>query len=259
MATTSKVLGTVTSVVGEVKATASDGTTRILQIGDKVFSDEVISTSPTGDVKIALEGGGHTLECGNDSNLALHEGLLGIGTAIATQDSSPVVPPSVAAQQEMAAPGTKPPAGPADVAALQAAIASGADPTQVAEATAAGGAPGAGGAEGGGSHSPVIIEQGNASQVVNSGFSTEGGSIQFPTPQFELTPVEEGQPVVSVSVSVQVDVENPENPGGGGSGGVVVSGNAASLIEGTNGAEGKLVNFIISLDQPFDSDVQVTY
>jgi len=82
MATTSKVLGTVTSVVGEVKATASDGTTRILQIGDKVFSDEVISTSPTGDVKIALEGGGHTLECGNDSNLALHEGLLGIGTAM---------------------------------------------------------------------------------------------------------------------------------------------------------------------------------
>ena len=111
MATTSKVLGTVTSVVGEVKATASDGTTRILQVGDKVFSDEVISTSPTGDVKIALEGGGHTLECGNDSNLALHEGLLGIGTAVATQDSSPVVAPSVAAQQEMAAPGAKPPAG----------------------------------------------------------------------------------------------------------------------------------------------------
>jgi VCBS repeat-containing protein len=255
MATTSsKVLGTVTSIVGEVRATASDGTTRILQVGDKVFSDEVISTSPTGDIKIALEGG-RTLECGNDSNVAMNEGLLGIGTAMATQDSSPVVPPSVAAQQEMAAPGGKPPAGPTDVAALQAAIAAGADPSQVAGATAAGGAPGAGGADSGGAHSPVVIDQGNASQVVNAGFSTEGGSIQFPTPEFNLLPIEEGQPVVSVSVQVQVDVENPE----GSPNGVVVSGNAASLIEGTNGAEGKLVNFIITLDQAFDSDVQVTY
>jgi large repetitive protein len=260
MATTSsKVLGTVTSVVGEVKATASDGSTRVLQVGDKVFSDEVISTSPTGDVKIALEGaGGRTLECGNDSNVALNEGLLGIGTAIATQDSSPVVPPSVAAQQEMAGPGGKPPAGPADVAALQAAIAAGADPSQVADATAAGGAPGAGGADGGGAHSPVVIEQGNTSQVVNSGFSTEGGAIQFPTPEFELNPVEETEappPVVSVSVQVQVDVENPNDP----TGGVVVSGNAVSLIEGTNGEQGKLVNFVITLDKAFDADVQVTY
>ena len=33
----SKVLGTITSMVGEVKATAPDGTVRILQVGDKVF------------------------------------------------------------------------------------------------------------------------------------------------------------------------------------------------------------------------------
>ena len=45
MAATGKVLGTVTSVVGEAKATAADGTVRILQVGDVVHSDETITTS----------------------------------------------------------------------------------------------------------------------------------------------------------------------------------------------------------------------
>src|SRR3990167_8486087 len=132
MATASKALGTVTSVVGEVKATASDGTVRILQVGVKVFSDEVITTSPQGSVNIAMEGAGaRTLECGNDVNLALNEIMLGGDAIVALPTPAP------------AAPG-------ADVAALQAAIAAGADPTQVAEATAAG-APRAGGPAGGGS------------------------------------------------------------------------------------------------------------
>ncbi|MGQ0751759.1 MAG: retention module-containing protein, partial [Betaproteobacteria bacterium] len=244
MAATSKVLGTVTSVVGEVKATASDGTTRILQVGDKVFSDEVITTSPSGDVKIALEGAaGKTLECGNDAVLALNESLLGLGTALTAQPTTPAKLPVT---------GT-------DVAALQAAIAAGADPSQVADATAAGGAPGAGGADGGGGHQPVVIEQGNTSGDVTAGFNTQGGSIDFPNPQINELPPEEGAPVVSVSVQVEVEVEDPEEPGTPGDG-VVVSGNAASLIEGTNGESGgKLVNFIISLDQAFDTDVQVTY
>ncbi|MGQ0525376.1 MAG: retention module-containing protein [Betaproteobacteria bacterium] len=246
MATSTKVLGTVTSTVGEVKATASDGTVRILQVGDKVFSDEVISTSVNGDVKIALEGaGGRTLECGNDTTLALTEGLLGIGTAVAAQ-TSPVVAPSVAATQEAATPPAgKPPAGPTDVAALQAAIAAGADPSQVAEATAAGGAPGAGGADGGGGHQPVVIEQGNTSGVVTSGFNTQGGSIEFPTPVFEEFPVQPG-----VSVSVDIGIQ----PGV-----VEASGRAASLIEGTNGGESRFVNFVITLDKVFDVDVLITY
>jgi hypothetical protein len=44
MAATGKVIGTVTAVVGEAKATAADGTVRILQVGDAVHSDEVITT-----------------------------------------------------------------------------------------------------------------------------------------------------------------------------------------------------------------------
>lgn len=272
MAATSKVLGTVTSVVGEVRATASDGTTRILQVGDKVFSDEVITTSANGDVKIALEGvAGKTLECGNDTVMALNEGLLGLGTAVS--QISPVVPPSVAATQETATPPAgKPAAGPADVAALQAQIAAGADPSQVAEATAAGGAPGAGGAEGGGSHQPVVVEQGNRSGDVGSGFNTRGGSIDFPNPQINELPPEEGAPVVSVSVEVQVQVQVQVNvdvsvetgvevldgPPEGGVFAVSAGGDAVSLIEGT--AEGTLeIPFVITLSQVFDTDVQVTY
>ena len=195
-ATSSKVLGTVTSVVGEVKATAPDGTSRVLQVGDKVFSDEVITTSANGDVKIALEGASdRTLECGNDATVALHEGLLGIGTGgVVAHEASPVVPPSVAAQQEMAAPSSNPGAVPADVAALQAAIAAGADPSQVAEATAAG----AGGAESGGGHRPVIIEQGNTPGVVSSGFQTSVDSIEFQVPEFNQLFVE-AEPDVSLS------------------------------------------------------------
>jgi hypothetical protein len=82
MATNAKVLGTVTSTVGEVKATASDGTVRILQVGDKVFADEVITTSAQGNVNIALESG-RTLECGSDANLALNESILGTAVGAA--------------------------------------------------------------------------------------------------------------------------------------------------------------------------------
>jgi hypothetical protein len=180
---TGKVLGTVTSAIGEVKATAPDGTVRLLQVGDKVFTDEVITTSAQGTVNIALENG-RALECGNDTNLALNESMLGTATpSMVAQDA--VTPPSVAAQQEVGIP----PAGPPDVAALQAAIAAGADPSQVAEATAAGGEDGGGG-------TPVIIDQANTTGNVTSGFLTGGGSIDFPTIEPALSPVVETVPLV---------------------------------------------------------------
>jgi hypothetical protein len=119
----SKVLGTITSLMGEVKATAPDGTVRILQVGDKVFTDEVITTSAQGTVNIALESG-CSLECGNDTSLALNESMLGTAVPSIVAQEPVVTPPSVAAQQEVAAPpADKPAAAPTDVAALQAAIA----------------------------------------------------------------------------------------------------------------------------------------
>ncbi|TAK45377.1 MAG: retention module-containing protein, partial [Betaproteobacteria bacterium] len=235
MAATGKVLGTVTSVVGEVKAIAADGTVRILQVGDEIHADETLNTGTLGSINIVMANGA-TLDCGANTDLPLHEGLLGVAAAVA------------------AAPAITAPAG--DVAALQAAIAAGQDPSQVAQATAAGGAPAAGGVDSGGAHSPVILEQTNSASVVSSGFQTEGAGIGFPSPEFLLLGGVEQQPTVSVGVDVSVE---PGEGGGGTDPGIVVSGNTASLIEGTNGADGKLVTFVISLSQAFDEPVTVTY
>ena len=87
MAATGKVLGTVTSVVGEAKATAADGTVRVLQVGDIVHSDEVITTSAAGAINIALESG-KTLDCGANTDLSLHESILGLATATAASSAS---------------------------------------------------------------------------------------------------------------------------------------------------------------------------
>src|SRR5687767_12810350 len=119
MAATGKVIGTVTAVVGEAKATAADGTVRILQVGDQVRSDESISTSAAGSINVALESG-KTLDCGGDVSLTLHESILGVATAASTDAPA------------------------SDVDAIQRAIAAGQDPSQVVAATAAGGAPAAG-------------------------------------------------------------------------------------------------------------------
>ena len=81
MAATGKVIGTVSSVVGEAKATAPDGTVRVLQVGDLVHADEVITTSAGGAVNIALENG-RSLDCSGDTTLALHESILGVATAV---------------------------------------------------------------------------------------------------------------------------------------------------------------------------------
>ena len=89
MAATGKVIGTVTAVVGEAKATAADGTVRILQVGDQVHSDEVITTSAAGSINVALTNG-KTLDCGADADLALHQGLLDVGVTAAPSTNSDV-------------------------------------------------------------------------------------------------------------------------------------------------------------------------
>jgi hypothetical protein len=189
MAATGKVIGTVTAVVGEAKATAADGTVRILQVGDQVRSDEAISTSAAGSINVALDSG-KTLDCGGDVNLTLHESILGVATAA----SAPIAAPA------------------SDVDAIQRAIAAGQDPSQVAAATAAGGAPAAGGADAdGGAHEPVILEQSNTASIVTSGFTTEGDTITIAAPQTESLP---GVAVASVSapVSLGADSETPSIP-----------------------------------------------
>jgi Ca2+-binding RTX toxin-like protein len=167
-----RLMGTVKEIIGEAIATAADGTVRKLQVGDQVFADDVISTSALGSVRIALAGG-KTAECSGDASIAMNDYVIGgaVNVAMATSPLSPTM---------------------SDVSALQAAIAGGADPSQVAEATAAGGAPGAGGAEGGGARSIVVLEQGNSAEVVSAGFETNPAGIDFPgQPPVELLGREE--------------------------------------------------------------------
>ena len=188
MAATGKVIGTVTAVVGEAKATAADGTVRILQVGDAVHSDEVITTSAAGSINVVLANG-KTLDCGADADLALHQGILDVGMTAAASPAS-------------------------DVDSIQRAIAAGQDPSQVAAATAAGGAPAAGGADEGGAHNPVIIEQGNSASVVSSGFSTEGDSIAYLNQVPQALPgvvVVASTPAIDNSHSFQANADDHSN------------------------------------------------
>ncbi len=250
-------VGTIKVVTGDVKIIGVDGVARQAQVGDKVFAKETIQTNANAIVQVQLENG-RMLDLGRDSKIALDDDVLNVG-------QGPSTAPAAAATT--------------DIAALQAQIAAGADPSKVAEATAAGGAPGAGGTADGSGGTAVYVDQANSSGEVTSGYNTGIGGIGFPTLDPGVLPVIDNVPVVSVSVSVQVQVQVDVGVGSGtgGSGGdgggavqpidfpgdtdgdgVVVSGNVANLIEGT-GPGARVVNFIISLDKVFDVDVTVTY
>lgn len=123
-----EVIGTVSSLSGQVVAVAADGSERVLMAGDRIFADEVIRTSPDGRVEIAMNAGGPVVIEGGQSWLASSDTYtpadqFDTSTAVADADSLE------------------------NVDAIQAAILAGQDPTEVGEATAAG-APGAG-ADGG--------------------------------------------------------------------------------------------------------------
>src|SRR5688572_3436657 len=200
-----RVIGTVTGVTGDVKATAPDGSVRVLGIGDKVFANETVVSSAAGPVNIALSGGG-TLECAPGAELFLNPALLAVGR-------------------------------PTGLTALQEAILAGADPSQVADPTAAG-APAAGGSEegAGGSHVIVVIEQANSSSTISAGFVTFGAGIGFPTFQFELLPRGVTPPVASL-----VGAAGPGVP------------------EGTNGDSPHIIHFTIQLDKAVPVAVGVNY
>jgi hypothetical protein len=159
MATTAsvgKAIGTIKLVIGDVKIKGVDGVERIAQVGEKVFAKEILITAANAVVQVQLENG-NLLDLGRNTQLALDEDMLAGGAATAGTGAAPAAA-AAAAQQ--------------DVAAIQAAIAAGVDPTKIAEATAAGGAPGAGGATDGGSHEPLVIAQAAPTQAVTAGYPT---------------------------------------------------------------------------------------
>ena len=142
-------IGTVKLVVGEVTATDQGGVQRVLHEGDQVSANDVIQTSADGAVDIAFINNTH-VDLGRDARIAL--------------DDSVFDPRQAATEQN-------------DIAAIQAAIAAGADPTTLVPAPAAG----AGAADEGGS-SFVVVDQLAARGNVTSGFDTAGGFVAPPVP-----------------------------------------------------------------------------
>jgi len=246
------ITGIVKSVSGNVTATDVNGIVRTLRVGDRVSSDETISTGNAAGTTISIAfSNGTQMDLGGGSVVALNEDML-------TPDAS----------------GSKEAAGQSsqqaqdDVARIQEAIANGEDfdPSKL-PATAAGGAAGAGGAgDGNNGHTFVEVKYLNPSSTPDSGFNTTGISVAFPV-QEDVLILNPAQPVPSsplpiVSVDVEVKVipsaENPQSPveERATTPGVVVDG--VAIVEGTD-AGNRIVNFVIQLDKVFDQDVTVTY
>uniref|UniRef100_UPI00123FEDAE retention module-containing protein n=1 Tax=Pseudomonas fluorescens TaxID=294 RepID=UPI00123FEDAE len=136
-------IGIVSKVIGQVFAVASDGTRRALVEGDRLFAGAELVTGAEGAVAVRLENGEELPLC-RISNQKMTPQLIAhqlphVGTSEAVTRSEVQL---------------------TDVEQLQKAIAAGADPTQTAEATAAGpgSTPGGNGVAGGG-HSFVMLEE----------------------------------------------------------------------------------------------------
>ncbi len=164
-------IGVVSQVIGHVFAISADGNRREVHQGDRLFAGEQLDTGADGAVSVHLQNG-KELTLGRGSEVTLNQNMLG--------DMAPHV-----ATQEATAPSQ---ADLTDVQKIQQAIAAGADPTQNAEATAAGpaaaGTPGQGG-EAGGSHSFVLLTETGGSVDPVVGYPTAGfnGVPEFAVPQ----------------------------------------------------------------------------
>ena len=153
-------IGVVTQVVGKVSAVASDGSTRLLVEGDRVFLGERLVCANDGAVAIRLDQGGD-LTMGRASSLLLSPAWL-----------ADQLPPEPSAEQLR------------EVAALQRAIVANEDPTLIAEAPAAG--PQAGGNGGGGGHSFVLLSETGGQLEPEIGFET--GPLPFASLDITLQP-----------------------------------------------------------------------
>ncbi|MBN3254625.1 Ig-like domain-containing protein [Pectobacterium brasiliense] len=144
------VIGVIKFVIGQVFIIALDGSQRLLVAGDRIYSGEEVVTGANGAVSITLPDG-KTLDLGRDSRW------------------SDVSNASSQANADVAD----------DVAAIQDAIAQGADPTQVLEATAAGNDDTGEAGDGGGGHfNPTVVLNLTAEVVTTPiGYDTAGSSF----------------------------------------------------------------------------------
>ncbi|QXE14340.1 Ig-like domain-containing protein [Pectobacterium atrosepticum] len=144
------VIGVIKFVIGQVFIVALDGSQRLLVAGDRVYSGEEVVTGANGAVSITLPDG-KTLDLGRDSRWS------DVSSA-SSQKNADVAN---------------------DVAAIQDAIAQGADPTQVLEATAAGNDNTGEAGDGGGGHfnSTVVLDLTGDVVTAPIGYDTAGISF----------------------------------------------------------------------------------
>lgn len=238
-------IGIIKAIIGTATATSTDGSIRNLQAGDAVFQNDLITTGAASAVEIEFTDGS-VMDLGRNSQAMLDLEVF--------DPTAPVTETTETADV------------PDDVAALQEALLAGADVSELGEATAAGAGADAGGEEGG--HSFVVRDYLGPEVIPDNGFDTIGPSVAFENPEeLNLIIVDEEEPVVPPEVSVSVDVEievDPENPPP--TDGIpttdypiLVDGNAASVLEGTNGGEPREITFLLTLSEVFGEDVTVTY
>ncbi|WP_239499333.1 retention module-containing protein [Pseudomonas putida] len=224
-------IGIVSKVIGQVFAVAGDGTRRPLIEGDRLFAGDQLVTGAEGAVAVHLQNG-QELTLGRGSSLNMTPQLLAQESPHLNTNES--VTPSEAQLS--------------DVEQLQKAIAAGDDPTQTAEATAAGpgGSTGpAGGALGGG-HSFVMLEEVGGRVDPNIGFPTAGfnGIPEFPEERHDAvvnTVVDDTQgPVIAPPVPLPPVVNNPVTLSGLSVEGGELNLNEANLPDGSASNPGAL-------------------
>ncbi|MDR0276927.1 MAG: retention module-containing protein, partial [Paucimonas sp.] len=201
-----KSIGVVSKVIGQVFAVEADGTRRLLVEGDRLFAGEQLVTGAAGAVAVHLANG-EELTLGRDSSLLLSNALL-------ANHAPHVLAPEVITPSE---------AQLTEVEKLQQAIAAGGDPTQDAEAAAAGPNNGAPGALGGG-HSFVLLTEVGARVDPVIGFPTAGFNFFG-----ELANLETG----FIDHSLLPAVDNPISLEGLAVAGGEITVNEASLPQGS--------------------------
>lgn len=192
-------IGIVRALAGTTTATDSRGITRILRVGDAVELNETVQASNGSTILIQFDNGGFAT-LGSNDRLVLDQSVVDPAAAAA------VVPEDGQ-----------------NVADIQAMIEAGMDPTQIAEATAAGAdAATAGDPEHSGSHSFVVVNQESATAEVTPGLETatfasplNTAVAQTAEPRFFLNPdagtgTDSGTPVTPGTPEVPDMPEGPD-------------------------------------------------
>jgi hypothetical protein len=150
--------GIVVSLTGVVKAIATDGSERVLNIGDRVFVDEQVVSGDTGTVAIEFADG-LVMDLGRNAQSILDEGILNLDFDIESKDVSP--------EEE--------------VQATQAALLQNKDfdPTVDLEAPAAGGGGTVEGAGEDDGFNIIQVEYAEPRITPDSGFETKGIGVDF--------------------------------------------------------------------------------